>query len=48
MDLLPKDAPPELVTHKGQEFNYVVEGKVTVLFGDHNFVLNEGDSIRCV
>ena len=45
VDLLPKDAPPELVTHKGQEFNYVLEGKVTVLFGDHKFVLNEGDSI---
>ena len=45
VDLLPKDAPPELVTHKGQDFNYVLEGKVTVRFGDHKFVLNEGDSI---
>lgn len=45
VDLLPKDAPPELVTHKGQEFNYVLEGKVTVLFGSHKFVLEEGDSI---
>ena len=40
-----QEAPPQIVVHKGQEFNYVLEGKVTVLFGDHKFVLNEGDSI---
>ena len=43
--LAPKDAPPELVTHAGQEFNYVLEGTVTVLYGSHQFRLNEGDSI---
>lgn len=45
VDLLPKDAAPELVTHGGQEFNYVLEGKVTVLYGKHKFVLDEGDCI---
>ena len=45
VDLKPKDAPPELVTHGGQEFNYVLEGKVCVLFGGHRFVLEAGDSI---
>ncbi len=45
VDLLPKNSPPELVTHRGQEFNYVLEGKVTVLYGKHKFVLEEGDSI---
>lgn len=36
---------PELVSHPGQEFNYVVEGTVKVLLGDHEFLLQEGDSI---
>lgn len=45
VELLPKDAPPELVTHSGQEFNYVLCGEVTVLYGGKQFVLNEGDSI---
>lgn len=35
--------PPELVSHAGQEFNYVVEGCVKVTFGAHEFILNEGD-----
>lgn len=45
VDLLPKDTPPELVTHEGQEFNYVLKGTVTVLYGGKKLVLNEGDSI---
>lgn len=45
VDLKPKDSAPELVTHGGQEFNYVLEGKVGVLFGSHTFVLEKGDSI---
>ena len=45
VDLLPKDRAPELVRHKGQEFNYVLEGKVTVIIDGHKHVLNEGDSI---
>jgi len=45
VDLLPQNSPPGLVTHQGQEFNYVLEGKVTVLYGTHRFVLEEGDSI---
>jgi len=35
----------ELVTHGGQEFNYVLEGKVKVIIGSREFILNEGDSI---
>lgn len=34
---------PELVSHDGQEFNYVVEGTVKILFGKQEFILNEGD-----
>jgi len=45
VELLPQDSPPELVTHRGQEFNYVLEGEVTVLYGNHRFRLFEGDSI---
>lgn len=34
-----------LVAHPGQEFNYVLEGKVRVILGSHELDLNEGDSI---
>jgi mannose-6-phosphate isomerase-like protein (cupin superfamily)/DNA-binding XRE family transcriptional regulator len=33
------------VTHKGQEFNYVLEGTVKVAVGSRSYVLKEGDSI---
>ena len=32
-----------LVSHTGQEFNYVLEGRVKVIFGKREFLLNEGD-----
>lgn len=35
--------PPALVSHTGQEFNYVLEGRVKVIFGKREFLLNEGD-----
>ena len=35
--------PPEMVSHSGQEFNYVLEGQITVRFGERSFLLNEGD-----
>ncbi len=41
----PKDDDPELVSHGGQELNYVLEGSVLVLFDDKRLLLNEGDSI---
>ena len=34
-----------LVTHGGQEFNYVLKGKVKVVHGSHEYILNEGDTI---
>jgi transcriptional regulator with XRE-family HTH domain len=37
--------PLELVTHPGQEFNYVVEGTVRVTLGEHDLVLEKGDSL---
>ena len=38
-------AVAKLITHKGQEFNLVLEGTVIVTLGDREFVLNPGDSI---
>jgi transcriptional regulator with XRE-family HTH domain len=37
--------PAALVSHIGQEFNYVVEGQVKVTVGKAEYVLSEGDSI---
>lgn len=41
----PEDHGPALVTHPGQEFNYVLEGSVELLFGERRFVLEAGDSV---
>lgn len=43
--LAPSDKPADLVTHGGEEFNLVLEGSVTVTFGDQEILLNKGDSI---
>jgi len=34
-----------LVTHGGQEFNYVLEGKIKVILGSTEIIMSEGDSI---
>ena len=34
-----------LVSHHGQEFNYVLEGKIRVILGGKEIELSEGDSI---
>ena len=39
------DKPAKLVTHPGQEFNYVLKGKIRVVIGEHFFDLDTGDSI---
>ena len=41
----PSDKPAALVSHQGQEFNYVVEGTVVIVFDDKELTLHEGDSI---
>ncbi|NBJ67228.1 helix-turn-helix domain-containing protein [Adlercreutzia caecimuris] len=41
----PADDDAELVSHGGQEFNYVVDGSITLVFQDREIVLNAGDSI---
>lgn len=45
VSIVPGDDHPKLVTHTGQEFNYVLEGKIAVLINDKAITLNEGDSI---
>ena len=44
VDLAPMEKAPELVTHAGQEFNYVLAGTVQLVIGSHSFLLQPGDS----
>jgi transcriptional regulator with XRE-family HTH domain len=39
------ETPVHLNSHPGQEFDYVLEGTLKVVLGDHEVVLNEGDSL---
>lgn len=39
------DKRADLVSHSGQEFNYVLEGKIGVTVGNRTFELSAGDSI---
>ncbi len=41
----PSDTPPELVSHGGQEFNFVIEGKIGVTIGKKTVTLEEGDCV---
>lgn len=42
----PKSSPSVPTnSHEGQEFNYVIEGSVELMFGEKKILLNKGDSI---
>lgn len=41
----PEAEPAGLMTHKGQEFNFVIEGSILVTVGDKEFELGQWDSI---
>ncbi len=41
----PTDKPADLVMHKGNEFNLVLEGTVAVNVNGKDYILNAGDSI---
>lgn len=43
--LEPSDREPALVTHSGQEFNYVLEGSIYFLFEEKKLLLNKGDCV---
>ena len=40
-----EDTPIHLNSHNGQEFNYILEGRMLLEFKDKQLILNEGDSI---
>lgn len=40
-----QNKPISLATHSGQEFDYVLKGKLKIQVGNHSEVLEEGDSI---
>lgn len=42
---LKPDKDPEMVSHKGQEFNYCLEGRMVVIVGKEEYVLEPGDSL---
>lgn len=41
----PDDKPISLNSHNGQEFNFVITGKMLLNINGHELVLNEGDSL---
>ncbi len=43
--LSPADEPAALVSHSGQEFNFVLRGTIALTFDDQEIILNAGDSI---
>ncbi len=45
VDLAPSDTTPDLVTHAGHEFNYVLEGTIAINLGDKEYILQAGDSM---
>lgn len=42
---LDNNKEPQLVSHKGQEFNYCLEGKMKVIIGREEYVLEPGESL---
>lgn len=43
--LTPDNKPPVMHGHEGQEFNYVISGKMMLYIGDISYELSEGDSV---
>lgn len=41
----PSDNPAELITHQGQEFNFIVDGSIVFVFDDKEIILNKFDSV---
>ena len=42
---MPKDEEPTLHSHPGQEFNFILEGRLKIYIHNNEIVLNAGDSI---
>jgi transcriptional regulator with XRE-family HTH domain len=46
IDIFPANtSEPTLSSHEGEEFLYVLEGTIEILYGKEKYVLNSGDSI---
>ena len=46
IDINPEDAPEfQLSAHEGEEFIYVMQGEVEIVYGKEKYTLKEGDSI---
>ncbi len=43
--ITPDDKPPVMKCHEGQEFNYVLSGKMKFYIGDICYELSKGDSV---
>jgi mannose-6-phosphate isomerase-like protein (cupin superfamily) len=41
----PKTDEYELASHEGEEFIYVMDGEIEILYGQETYVIGEGDSI---
>ena len=46
IDINPEDSPEfQLSSHEGEEFIYVMQGEVEIVYGKETYTLKEGDSI---
>lgn len=46
IDINPEDSPEfQLSAHEGEEFIYVMQGDVEIVYGKDTYILHEGDSI---
>ena len=45
IDIEYEEGEKELSSHEGEEFIYVLEGEIEVIYGKDTFVIGEGDSI---
>ena len=43
--ITPDEKPPVMHGHEGQEFNYVISGRMMLYIGDISYELSEGDSV---
>ncbi len=39
------NSPVHFNTHKGQEFNYIIEGTLKIIINGHELIMEEGDSV---
>lgn len=46
VELAPGQEDRQGITHYGEECGFVISGQLTVVLGDEEFMLNEGDSIH--